>query len=204
MLTGPTAWLWAIWNLTLKTEHFLKILQVFKTSFGHKTTWWTKQFIFMDWISNTCFWITSETNQWGPDESCFLMLHFSLWKVCRQVHNPAPWKHRFWVCSLRSMGIAVTCNYFTVTCEEHPNSASSCREPSLSPASRCSWISCSSQLSDTHRSLVDLSPLMNSRCDLQGPEAEVPSVRILTAWGTHSQVDIRLHRQWPSKLWMFL
>lgn len=26
---------------------------VFKTSFGHKTIWWRKQFIFMAWISNT-------------------------------------------------------------------------------------------------------------------------------------------------------
>lgn len=108
----------------------------------------------------------------GPDESCSLIFHLSPWKVCRQVHNPACWKHSFWVWSLRSMGIAVTCNYFTVTCEKHPSSASSCREPSLSPASRCSWIPCSSQLSETGRSLVDLSPLINSGCDLQGPEAE--------------------------------
>lgn len=84
---------------------------VFKTGFGHKTTWRRKQFIFIDWISNTCFWITSETNQWGPDTSCFLILQFSPCKVWRQVHNSAPWKHRFGVCSLRSMGIAVTCNY---------------------------------------------------------------------------------------------
>lgn len=94
------------------------------------------------------------------------------------------------------MEMALTCNYFTVTCEEHPSSASSCKEPSLSPASRC----CSSQLSETCRSLVDLSPLMNSGCDLQGPEAEVPSVWILVAWGTRSQVGIKLHRQWPSQL----
>lgn len=112
---------------------------------------------------------------------------FFPWKVCRQVHNPAPWKHRFGVWSLRSMGIAVTCNYFTVTCEEHPSAASSCREPSLSPASRCSWIPCS-------RALLGLRPLMKSGCDLQAPEAEVPSVRILTARGTRSQVGIKLHR----------
>lgn len=100
---------------------------------------------------------------------------------------PAPWKHRFGVCSLRSMGIAVTCNYFTVTCEEHPSAASSCRGPSLSPASGCSWIPCS-------RALVGLSPLMKAGCDLQAPEAEVPSVRIVTAWRTRSQVGIKLHR----------
>lgn len=68
---------------------------------------------------------------------------FTLEKVCSQVHNSAPLKHRCWVWILRTRGIALTCHYFTGTCEEHPSSASRSRSD---PSSPCPGSPCGSCL----------------------------------------------------------